>query len=980
MLEIKNLTKIYKSKKAEDVKALDNVSLTFNNTGLVFLLGKSGSGKSTLLNVLGGLDKFDSGEIIIDGRSSKNFKEKDFDSYRNTYLGFIFQEYNILQEFTVYKNIEFALELQGKKADKEAINNLLEQVDLKGYGKRKPNELSGGQKQRIAIARALIKNPQIIMADEPTGALDSNTGKQVFDTLKKLSEEKLVIVVSHDREFAEFYADRIIELKDGKVISDTTKRKKEPTKLNEGFNLIDSKVIHIEKGHKYTKEEIEKLNEFLKTAEGDIILTSDEKLNKDVKKLAKIDDIGNREFFDETKSEDIDKQSKEKLSLIKSRFKFKDSFKMGASGLKTKKVRLFFTILLSAVALTLFGLADTMASYNVKKSNYESLMKLNVDTISINNREVGYYEDGDKYYNEGNAGKADLMYLQEHYPDYYFKEIYSTNMYISGEYLTAKGISNTNYYTTNISGLASLTTEEMQKLGLSFYAGSNSRLPETEDEVVITDYHFDILKEYGLKYYEEGENESSKTLEQVNSVSDVIGKRVKINYNTEPMKIVGILDTKLDLSKYEKLKRISYENMTINDFSTLSEMQTIVQSGFHTSVILSQQNINNIIQEKGVINTDRIYFSVKNIDEPSSNYTISYASKEGDDLIERTKTSSTESVMFFDSSKTTLAADEVLIGQNVYINVSSYSKPLQIRYTSSHWFEDIGEYGDYAEAYYIGDNYDEYVYYKTKEEAFAAMRQEFMNEFYNDYGYTLPLATYTYGDAKKSNLKVVGVYYNFDDSYSSSEKTRAVYFKNEQSVPKECQNIFNQYSSIVTKLTGDKSKDHDLIMFLSDYNSDETCLVIRSEVSSMLENFVEMINMLAKVFLYIGIGFAVFSALLLMNFIGVSISYKKKEIGILRALGAKGTDVYGIFLNESLIITFINSVVSIILTFVGCILINNLVTSGLGISITLLSFGIRQVLLILAVSLLVALVASFLPTHKVSKMKPIDAILDRKTK
>ena len=203
MLEVKNLVKIYKTKNAADVRALDDVSIKFNDTGMVFLLGKSGSGKSTLLNVLGGLDKFDSGEIIIKGKSSNTFTEKDFDAYRNTYLGFIFQEYNILPEFTVQKNISLAIELQGRKANKKVVEDLLEQVDLRGYGKRKPNQLSGGQKQRIAIARALVKDPKIIMADEPTGALDSNTGKQVFDTLKRLSEDKLVIVVSHDREFAE---------------------------------------------------------------------------------------------------------------------------------------------------------------------------------------------------------------------------------------------------------------------------------------------------------------------------------------------------------------------------------------------------------------------------------------------------------------------------------------------------------------------------------------------------------------------------------------------------------------------------------------------------------------------------------------------------------------------------------------------------------------------------------------------------------
>ena len=220
MLETRELYKVYKPKKGVAVTALNKVSLKFPEKGMVFLLGKSGSGKSTLLNLLGGLDKYDSGEIIIKGVSSKDFDQQHFDSYRNTYVGFIFQEYNVLDEFTVGANIALALELQGKKATDEEINEILREVDLEGYGSRKPNELSGGQKQRVAIARALVKNPEIIMADEPTGALDSNTGKQVFDTLKKLSQEKLVIIVSHDREFSELYADRIIELADGNVISD----------------------------------------------------------------------------------------------------------------------------------------------------------------------------------------------------------------------------------------------------------------------------------------------------------------------------------------------------------------------------------------------------------------------------------------------------------------------------------------------------------------------------------------------------------------------------------------------------------------------------------------------------------------------------------------------------------------------------------------------------------------------------------------
>ena len=421
MLEVRNLTKIYKTKKVEDVRALDNVSISFNDTGMVFLLGKSGSGKSTLLNVMGGLDKFDSGEIIIKGKSSKTFSERDFDSYRNTFLGFIFQEYNILPEFTVQKNIALALELQGKKADKESVENLLNQVDLKGYAKRKPNQLSGGQKQRIAIARALIKNPEIIMADEPTGALDSNTGKQVFDTLKKLSQTKLVIVVSHDREFAEIYADRIIEMKDGKVISDVTKRQKPPKELSRGFKIVGKNMIHIEKNHKFNALEAKYLNDIVKSSETDIIISADSKINKDIKKIAKIDDNGNSEYFDETVKSDIkeEKYFGDNLKLIKSKLKFKDSFKMGASGLKTKKVRLVITILLSAIALAMFGLADTMASFNPAKSNYESLKSLGVETVSIGKVHVED-DDGYTYRQEATITEKDLVDLQNKFTNYTF--------------------------------------------------------------------------------------------------------------------------------------------------------------------------------------------------------------------------------------------------------------------------------------------------------------------------------------------------------------------------------------------------------------------------------------------------------------------------------------------------------------------------------------------------------------------------------
>ena len=221
MIQLINVNKTYTSKAGVKVKALDHVNLNFKSKGLVFILGKSGSGKSTLLNILGGLDSANTSKIKINQTELKRFDDRTCSIYRNTHIGFIFQEYNLMSNLDVYDNIALALKLQNKAVDSVKIMELLTLVDLQGLERRRLDELSGGQKQRVAIARALIKDPTIILADEPTGNLDSQTSLQIFDVLKHLSKDKLVIVVSHDREYAEQFGDRIISLKDGRVIEDT---------------------------------------------------------------------------------------------------------------------------------------------------------------------------------------------------------------------------------------------------------------------------------------------------------------------------------------------------------------------------------------------------------------------------------------------------------------------------------------------------------------------------------------------------------------------------------------------------------------------------------------------------------------------------------------------------------------------------------------------------------------------------------------
>ena len=222
MLKLKDIKKDYLSGD-NTVHALKGISLEFRKSEFVSILGQSGCGKTTLLNIIGGLDRYTSGDLIINGKSTKDFKDKDWDSYRNYSIGFVFQNYNLISHQTVLSNVELALTLDGVKKEerrKRAIK-ALEEVGLKDQINKKPNQLSGGQMQRVAIARALVNNPDIILADEPTGALDTETSVQVMEILKEISKDRLIIMVTHNPELAEKYSSRIIKVLDGKVINDS---------------------------------------------------------------------------------------------------------------------------------------------------------------------------------------------------------------------------------------------------------------------------------------------------------------------------------------------------------------------------------------------------------------------------------------------------------------------------------------------------------------------------------------------------------------------------------------------------------------------------------------------------------------------------------------------------------------------------------------------------------------------------------------
>ncbi len=253
MIELQNVTKIYNPNRKKHTVALKDVSFALPDKGFVFVVGKSGCGKSTLLNMMGGCDRITSGEIVVDGNKFSQFGESDFDNFRNDYVGFIFQDYCLLDGLTVQQNVALALQLGGVD-DEQQVQQALCKVEMEQYADRYPTELSGGQKQRIAIARTLVKQPKLILADEPTGNLDAKSSAIVLQLLKEMSQQMLVVIVSHNAQDAERYADRIIELSDGRILGDYSRNA-----AVQDIVFADDEIV-IQRGTVFTDEQLQQIN------------------------------------------------------------------------------------------------------------------------------------------------------------------------------------------------------------------------------------------------------------------------------------------------------------------------------------------------------------------------------------------------------------------------------------------------------------------------------------------------------------------------------------------------------------------------------------------------------------------------------------------------------------------------------------------------------------------------------------------------
>ncbi len=1044
MLEVKNIFKTYSTKGGVKIKALDDVSVTFPETGMVFLLGKSGSGKSTLLNVAGGLDKADSGEIIVKGKSSKNFSTSDFDSYRNTCVGFVFQEYNILNEFTIEQNIALALELQHKRNDKKAINALLEQVDLKGLGKRKPNTLSGGQKQRVAIARALIKEPEIIMADEPTGALDSNTGKQVLETLKKLSATKLVIVVSHDRDFAEIYGDRIIELADGKIIDDVSKTCSTPQFISDNVQMVSSDTVSIKNAESITEDDVKSIVDMLRKNGGEAIITASKNDLKDVKHACKINDSGAKEFFTETTDVKIHEYDGRKTKFIRSHLPISNAMRIGASGMKSKPIRLIFTIILSVIAFVMFGLLSAVMFYDKDKTFIQSIDDGNIPVLDV----IKEYQvtitnqNGDDTYshtkeNSVQLTDAEVESIKSKFSDAFGAVSFSnTGIRLDDPTVVNKGENSAlgEYYDSSVSYATSVSSGFSKGVIIGRY-------PSADDEVCISTYTASVLL---AKY------------NGISDKNDLLDKTVKIS--DAPFKIVGIFDSgDSALEPYSKYK----ENIDANDkdnysYNDVTAMKTLIADGYHNCVIFNENIFNKISK-----NSERVEQSFQELLSENNQYRLAYYKNsygEGNygyycaTYLDKSYISASPYETYYIGDKKDIGEGEAVLSYDVFSTlIKKYNGDdyYETRYIISQELgTDESDITDWLTAnddtWYNDTNYEKYTMYKKFKELTQAGAK--YNAFYIYVNSTMSNVTFFVGTDKEfiaSPLEAMERVMDTDE-YTDEEKDTVlrsclsrlkpflegtefefnVYYEdfgseNVQQIDENitklkiagvnfCRNkvvflsdgdnnelriiseshikVFsNNTSKKETKYIEDKDAKYDVIfadyggqkgelsMFSFEFGEDDSRYFLRNSFAGKMVRVNMIVEAMSQVFMWVGIVVGAFAMILLSNFISSSISYKKKDIGILRAVGARGADVFKIFFSETFLIDLICLVFAIVGCFWASATINKEILSVSG-GVSLIVFGIKSIAVMIGIALASGAVATFLPVYFASKKPPVESI------
>ena len=504
MIKIENLSKIYRTKKKSACKALDNVNLCLPDTGLVFVLGKSGSGKSTLLNLIGGLDSITRGKILVDGNDLSKFKQRAFTNYRNNHIGFIFQDYHLLEEMTVYENVALSLNLRTIE-DADAVNNAICKVGLAGYQNRYPNELSGGEQQRVAIARALVKRPRIVLADEPTGNLDPKTAASIIEILKRLSKECLVLIVSHNTNDAYKYADRIIELSGGKILKDYCKNKDYPDQL-----VCEGGTLFYPMDYLLSEEDVATINEGLRG----------KTLKQMVRRTDKFQETGKLT------------QAGKKVVINNNNLSIADVCRLSGKFLKNKLSRIFLSGFMVSALIICLALAQTIVFFDANKIVTDYMQSCEQTSMILKKQSSKEAKLVFQTQYNGRVGEGDVQAFRDAGFDGEIYPVLSYSIPIT-THSNAMGIAR-NCFSTGLYIIESMGTLQVDEAFLERKFGQVKYLARAEEEhplgLIITDYIADAVLASNKLY-------AGKTYE------DLLGKYTYLSSTSRRVYINGIIET-----------------------------------------------------------------------------------------------------------------------------------------------------------------------------------------------------------------------------------------------------------------------------------------------------------------------------------------------------------------------------------------------------------------------------------------------------
>lgn len=923
MLQIQKIYKKYVTGDLEQT-ALDGVSLNLRDNEFVAILGPSGSGKTTLLNVIGGLDRYDSGDLIINGISTKKYKDRDWDSYRNHTIGFVFQSYNLIPHQTVLSNVELALTISGisKSERRKRATEALEKVGLGKQLHKKPNQMSGGQMQRVAIARALVNNPKILLADEPTGALDSETSIQVMDLLKEVAKDRLVVMVTHNPELAEQYANRIVRVKDGYIIDDSN-----PYEVDIQ-NLAPPKHENMGKASMSLLTSLSLSFNNLKTKKGRTLLTSFAG-SIGIIGIALILSLSNGV---NTYIDNIQKET------------------MTSYPISIESETIDLSSIMSSGGPTAGQITDADHDLDAVYSNGSSLEMASTMTSSFTENNLTafkkYLDNPDSEINKY-VGENGIIYSYATKFDVYTKDPDGTLVNTNGSTLT-----DNNNSTNTMLGMSNMSTmSNMSGLpGMPSNSNNFSELLSGKDGESVSEA---IKESYDLLYgnWPNAYDEIILTLDKNNEISSNTLYQLGILPSSEYKELMDKIENGEEI-KLES-KSWNYEDICNKEFYMIPESDTYISNGNGTFKSIKEDTtemeklINNAIKLKitGVVRPKEdakgaLISTALGYTRALTNYIIQYT--DDSEVVKVQKENPTINVLngmeFSPSSD-----DEKISDAKKYLENLGVSDKANLFKTIMYSMQTSGDGMSNTDNSSIQAGIPDIS--TMSETQLAAMLDEYLTSPDNDTLlkiYDAYISTGTYDD----NMTTFGVV-SLDAPSSISIYTDS--FENKESIS----NCIDDYNSTA---------------------SEENKISYTDYIGILLSSVTTIINVIS----YVLIAFVAVSLIVSSIMIGIitfiSVMERTKEIGILRAIGASKHNISQVFNAETFIIGLCSGLLGVGISLLLLIPINAVIHSVLDSNTVNASLPIPAAIILIILSMILTIIGGFVPSKKAAKKDPVTAL------